>query len=328
MDEPKINSIEIFTTKDNQTEIAVQFDNQTVWLDAHKMAALFGVQRPAIVKHIGNIYKSNELVQSPTCSISEQVGADGKKRQMHAYNLDVIISVGYRVNSRQATQFRQWATLRLKDYLLKGAAINQQRLAQLGQTIEVIARRLGDARDDLNVTEAKGLLNILTDYARSFVLLNQFDSANLSDDGVDSEVAYEISYDEAMPAITQLKAQLIAQNEATELFGREKDEGFKSSLASVVQSFGGAYVYPSIEAQAAHLLYFVIKNHSFSDGNKRIGAFLFVWFLQKNKHLLKKSGEVKINDNALVALAILVAKSQPTEKELLIQLIINLIKES
>jgi prophage maintenance system killer protein len=198
----------------------------------------------------------------------------------------------------------------------------------LGQTIEVIQRRLTDGSDDVGINEAKGLLNILTDYARSFVLLNQFDSANLPDDGGSGEVTYEVSYAQAKPAIAQLKAQLMAQSEATDLFGREKDEGFKSSLASVVQSFGGAYVYPSIEAQAAHLLYFVIKNHSFSDGNKRIGAFLFVWFLQKNRHLLKKSGEVKINDNALVALAILVAKSAPAEKDLLIQLVINLIKES
>lgn len=249
-------------------------------------------------------------------------------RQIEYYNLDAILSVGYRVNSKKGTQFRQWASQKLKAYLLQGAAVNQLRLAQLGQMIEVVSRRLVDVSDDLQMDEAKGLLNILTDYARSFVLLNQFDSSNLPDGGGNSEISYEISYDEAVPAIAQLKAQLMVQNEATDLFGREKDEGFKSSLASVVQSFGGAYVYPSIEAQAAHLLYFVIKNHSFSDGNKRIGAFLFVWFLQKNKHLLKKSGEVKINDNALVALAILVAKSQPSEKELLIQLIINLIKES
>jgi prophage maintenance system killer protein len=330
-DDTSQSSIEIFTTADNQTEIAVQVDADTVWLSLNQMAQLFDRDKSVISRHLRNIYKEDELDKAATVAKNATVQMEAGreiKRDIEYYNLNAILSVGYRVNSKQGTKFRQWATQRLKDYLLKGAAINQQRLTQLGQTIEVIARRLGDARDDLNAAEAKGLLNILTDYARSFVLLNQFDSANLPDDGVNSDVTYEISYAEATPAIAQLKAQLMAQNEATDLFGREKDEGFKSSLASVVQSFGGAYVYPSIEAQAAHLLYFVIKNHSFSDGNKRIGAFLFVWFLQKNRHLLKKSGEVKINDNALVALAILVAKSAPAEKELLIQLVINLIKES
>lgn len=327
-DDTSQNSIEIFTTADNQTEIQVLVGDETVWLSQKQMADLFGKNRVTIAEHIKNMFSEGELVEDSVCRDFRHTAQDGKNYQIKQYNLDVIISVGYRVKSQRGTQFRQWATQRLKEYLLKGVAINQQRLTQLGQTIEVIQRRLTDGSDDLGINEAKGLLNILTDYARSFVLLNQFDSANLPDDGVNSEVTYEISYAEAMPAIAQLKAQLMAQSEATDLFGREKDEGFKSSLASVVQSFGGAYVYPSIEAQAAHLLYFVIKNHSFSDGNKRIGAFLFVWFLQKNRHLLKKSGEVKINDNALVALAILVAKSAPAEKELLIQLIINLIKES
>ena len=330
-DDTSQSSIEIFTTADNQTEIAVQVDADTVWLSLNQMAQLFDRDKSVISRHLRNIYKEDELDKAATVAKNATVQMEAGreiKRDIDYYNLDAILSVGYRVNSKQGTKFRQWATQRLKDYLLKGAAINQQRLTQLGQTIEVIQRRLTDGSDDLGINEAKGLLNILTDYARSFVLLNQFDSANLPDDGVNSEVTYEISYAEAMPAIAQLKAQLMAQSEATDLFGREKDEGFKSSLASVVQSFGGAYVYPSIEAQAAHLLYFVIKNHSFSDGNKRIGAFLFVWFLQKNRHLLKKSGEVKINDNALVALAILVAKSAPAEKELLIQLVINLIKES
>ncbi len=262
-------------------------------------------------------------MEETTCSKMEQVAADGKKREMNLYNLDMIISVGYKVNSKQATQFRQWATQRLKDYLVNGFAINQKRLAQLGQTLHLISE--GGEIATLQLTEAKGLLEIIRHYTNSFVLLNQFDSNNFSTNKLNEQVIYQIQYHEARAAIDELKKQLQEKKEATDLFGNEKDEGFKSSLQSIGQTFGGQYLYPSIEEQAAHLLYFVIKNHSFSDGNKRIGAFLFVWFLEKNKHRFNKSGEVKINDNGLTALALLVAQSKSEEKELFIKLIINLI---
>lgn len=306
-------------------EIQVKLDNDTVWLDAHLIALLFDVNRPAIVKHIQNIYKSKELQQSSTCSILEQVAADGKKRKMNLYNLDVIISVGYRVNSKQATQFRQWATQRLKEYLVKGYAINQKRLDELGKMVQLIEQ--GSKTGDLHLSEAKGLLNILSNYTKSFILLNQFDSNNLPVEKLNEKITYEISYPEARKAIDEMKRQLLKKKEATHLFGNEKDEGFKSSLQSVVQTFGGKYLYASIEEQAAHLLYFIIKNHSFTDGNKRIGAFLFIWFLEKNKHRFKKSGEVKINDNGLTALSLLVAQSAQEEKDLMIKLVINLIKD-
>ena len=239
------------------------------------------------------------------------------------YNLDAILSVGYRVNSKRGTQFRQWATQRLKDYLVKGVAINQKRLEQLKQTIQLISE--GGKTEALQMQEAKGLLEIISNYTQSFILLNQFDSSNLSSEKLNENITYEINYDEARKAVNELRKQLVKRKEAAVLFGNEKDEGFKSSLQSIVQTFGGRYLYPSIEEQAAHLLYFIIKNHSFSDGNKRIGAFLFVWFLEKNKHRFKKSGEVKINDNGLTALALLVAQSNPSDKELMIKLIINLI---
>lgn len=314
--------LHIFKSKAG-TEVSVILDNNTVWLDAHLIASVFGVNRPAVVKHIQNIYKSGELNEQSTCSVLEQVAADGKKRKMNIYNLDVIISVGYRVNSKRATEFRIWATQRLKDYLVQGYAINQKRLDELQQTIQLISA--GAKTETLQLQQAKGLLEILGSYTKSFVLLNQYDSNTLHTGSLNENITYEIEYSEAKTAIAELKKQLIAKKEASELFGNEKDEGFKSSLQNIVQTFGGKYLYSSIEEQAAHLLYFVIKNHSFSDGNKRIGAFLFVWFLEKNKHRFKETGEVKINDNGLTALALLVAQSKPEEKELMIKLIINLI---
>ncbi|MGB2747236.1 MAG: virulence protein RhuM/Fic/DOC family protein, partial [Thiofilum sp.] len=251
--------------------------------------------------------------------------ADGKKYKTKFYNLDVIISVGYRVKSIQGTQFRQWATQQLKNYLVQGYAINQKRLEELGKIVQLIDQ--GGKSENLQLTEAKGLLEILSNYTKSFVLLNQYDSHSIKIGKLNENISYEIQYDEAKTAIVELKKQLVEKKEATELFGNEKDESFLSSLQSIVQTFDGQYLYPSIEAQAAHLLYFVIKNHSFNDGNKRIGAFLFVWFLEKNKHRFKKSGELKINDNGLTAISLLVAQSKPEEKELMIQLIINLIAD-
>ena len=314
--------IHIYTTN-NGADIQVTLDNESIWLDAHLIATLFNVKRPAIVKHIQNIYKASELTEVTTCSILEQVANDGTIRKMNLYNLDMIISVGYRVNSTQATQFRQWATQRLKDYLVKGYAVNQQRLEQLNQIVNVIQQ--SGTTDSLQLTEVKGLLDILSSYTRSFVLLSQFDSNSFQTGKLNANITYVIEYTEAKAAIAELKHQLIAKKDATELFGNEKDQSFEGTLNSVVQTFGGEYVYPTIEEQAAHLLYFIIKNHPFSDGNKRIGAFLFIWFLEKNKHRFKKNGEIKINDNALTALALLVAQSDPADKELMTSLICNLI---
>lgn len=319
-----MNQIIIYQNSENQTNIEVKFVKESVWLDAHQIAELFGVKRPAIVKHIGNIYHSGELEELATCSKMEQVAADGKKRWMNLYNLDVIISTGYRVNSVRATQFRQWANQRLKDYLVQGYTINQKRLDELQQTVQLIQKSISPSTE---LSEAKGLLEIITQYTQSFVLLNQFDSNRLPHSGLSEELTYEIDYAEAKLAVSDLKQQLIAKHEATALFGNEKDQSFEGILGNIIQSFSGQYLYPTIEEQAAHLLYFIIKNHPFSDGNKRIGAFLFVWFLEKNKHRFKNSGELKINDNALVAIALLVAQSNPTDKAIMIQLIVQLIRK-
>jgi len=234
------------------------------------------------------------------------------------------------VKLNSGAQFRQWATQRLKEHLVQGYTLNQKRLNEMSQNMQQLEAAVNlikqaAGNDELKLNEAKGLLDIITHYTQSFVLLNQYDSNAIETRGLNEEVTYEIQYPEAKAAIAELKKQLIAKKEATELFGNEKDAGFKSSLQSIVQTFGGQFLYLSIEEQAAHLLYFVIKNHSFSDGNKRIGAFLFIWFLEKNKHRFKKNGEVKINDNGLTALALLVAQSNPNEKELMIKLIVNLI---
>ncbi len=321
-----MSKIEIYQSKNGQTAIDVTFDNETIWLNQIQISSLFNTNRTSVTKHLNNIFKSGELNKNETCAKIAQVQIEGNKkikRNILKYNLDVIISVGYKVNSIEGTQFRQWATQRLKEHLVNGYSINQQRLEQLQKTIEIIENTGND--ENINIDEAKGLLEIIKNYTQSFILLNQFDSNNLSEPKLNDKIIYEINYEESSNAITKLKLHLIEKKEATNLFGNQKDQSFKGILGNILQSFDNNYLYPTIEEQASHLLYFIIKNHPFSDGNKRIGAFMFVWFLEKNKHHFKKNGELKINDNALVALALLVAQSNPSDKELMIKLIINLI---
>lgn len=321
----------IYKAKDGSQQLEVKLEEDTVWLSQKQMAELFDKNLMTVNGHIGNIFKEKELDKKSVIRKSLITASDGKKYETLIYNLDVIISVGYRVKSKRGTQFRQWATQRLKDHLVKGYTLNEKRLQQMQQNVEDLKRAVnligqsGNTKQ-LSATEAKGLLEIITNYTQSFILLNQFDSNNLPDKKLNENITYEIEYGEAVSAIQELKKQLIKKKEASGLFGNERDRGFESLLNSVVQTFGGEYLYKSIEEQAAHLLYFVIKNHPFTDGNKRIGAFLFVWFLEKNKHRFKKSGEVKINDNALVALALLVAQSNPDDKEIMIKLVMNLIR--
>lgn len=327
-----MKQIEIYQTKDKRIE--VKFEGDSVWLTQKQIASVFGTEIPAINKHITNILKTGELKALSTVSKMEIVQTEGMRkvtRKVEHYNLDMIISIGYRVNSQKATRFRIWATDVLKNHLVNGYTLNEKRLSQLVQNMQQLEqavkvfRQIGDA-DKLNESEAKGLLEIITNYTQSFILLNQFDSNSLPEAKLNENITYEIEHSEAIKAIAELKKQLMKKKEASALFGNERDGAFGGILNSVVQTFGGEYLYKSIEAQAAHLLYFVIKNHPFTDGNKRIGAFLFVWFLEKNRHRFKKSGELKINDNALVALALLVAQSNPDDKELMVSLVINLIK--
>jgi len=316
-----MNKIEIYTSKNNQAEINVNFDGDTVWLTQKQMSELFGRDRVAITQHIGNIFKEEELEENSVCKDFLLTAKDGKSYKTKYYNLDIIISVGYRVKSKQGTEFRKWATNLLKNHLKNGYTINEKRLEQLQQTIELISNKQID-----NFDEAKGLLEIIKNYNKSFSLLSKFDSNDLSRENLNKNISYEINYDEANNSISNLKKELIIKKEASELFGNQKDNAFKGILGNILQTFDGEYLYPSIEEQASNLLYLIIKNHPFSDGNKRIGAFMFIWFLEKNKHSLKNSGELKINDNALTAIALLVANSNPKEKDLMIDLIINLIK--
>lgn len=317
-----MKAVEIYKTKDGKTEVEVRFDEDTVWLSQSQLIALFQRDQSVISRHISNIFREGELDKKSNMHFLHIANSD---KPVAHYNLDVVISVGYRVKSKRGTQFRQWATQRLKDYLVKGYAINQQRLDQLEQVVKIV-QQSGNTKQ-LNVQETKGLLDIITNYTQSFILLNRFDANQLTEEKVNENISYEIEYGDAIKAIDELKKQLVKKKEASSLFGKQKDKSFDGILKTVVQTFNNNYLYASIEEQAAHLLYFIIKNHPFIDGNKRVGAFLFVWFLEKNKHRFKKSGEVKINDNALVALALLVAQSNPSDKDLMIKLIMNLIND-
>lgn len=327
------NEILIYQGESQSIEVQLDTDSDTVWLNRLQLAELFGRDVKTIGKHVNNVFRDKELDKAATVAKFATVQNEGGRqveRQVEHYNLDVIISVGYRVKSLQGTQFRQWATARLKEHLVQGYTLNEQRLAQHQQKLKQLEQTLSlfqqNLIDQANLPEAQGLVNVIADYANTFVLLNQFDSERLPTTDFDEHIRYQINYDEARAAIALLVKDLIAKGEATALVGNEKDNSFAGVLGSVVQSFSGEYLYPSIEAQAAHLLYFIIKNHPFSDGNKRIGAFMFIWFLQRNEHHLKKSGELKINDNALAAIALLVAQSDPAQKELMIHLIMNLIR--
>lgn len=325
----------IYQAEDGSFQIKVRLDSETIWLTQRQMAELFGTSTDNIGLHLKHIYAEGELLEKATTEDYSAVRFEGTRkvsRKVRHYNLDAIISVGYRVNSKQGTQFRIWANKVLKEYLVQGYALNESRLVQQTKQINQLKETLmlfqKAQQDALGYSEVSGLLSVLTEYTHSFVLLNQYDTGNFPKDGLNEHVIDVINHNEAIQAIDSLREKLMAQKEATALFGSPKDESFIGILGSIVQSFAGEYLYPSIEEQAAHLLYFIVKNHPFIDGNKRIGAFMFIWFLQRNKHHLKKNGEPKINDNALVAITLLVAQSEPGQKEIMVDLIINFIKEA
>jgi death-on-curing family protein len=317
------NQIVIYTSPDNHTEVTVKMQDDTVWLTQAQMAELFDKHPETIREHRKNIFFEDELDSSATSRKFLEVRKEGQRevsREIEHYNLDAIISVGYRVNSKRGTAFRIWATQRLREYLVQGYSINQSRLDELGKTIKLLT----DSGKRIDPDEAKGLLDIIANYTESFLLLNRYDTGSLGDSG-SPDVTYIIDYTEAKSAIVELKSKLLEKSEANDIFGNEKDESFIGILSNIVATFDGQYLYTTIEEQAAHLLYFIIKDHPFTDGNKRIGAFLFIWFLEKNRHRFKKNGEVKINDTGLTTLALLIAQSNPKEKEMMIRLVINLI---
>lgn len=324
------NNIIIYNDANGEIKLDVSLQNDTVWLSQKQMALLFDVNIPAINKHIKNILADGEL-NSSTISKMEIVQKEGRrevKREVEFYNLDMIISLGYRVNSKKATSFRVWATKVLKEYLINGYAINQKRLEQKGlkelkETISLLQNTI--SHSELELTQAKGLLDVILNYSRTWSLLQGYDEDSLKCDFAPKEAKFILDFDEAKEAITQLKSELMQKGEATELFGREKAGEFSGIVRNIYQTFGGVDLLPSVEEKAANLLYYIIKGHPFNDGNKRIGAFMFILFLSKNNMLYKKSGELKINDNALVALSLMTAKSDPQQKETVINLIVNIL---
>jgi death-on-curing family protein len=304
----------------NGNEVKVRLIGDTVWIDAHLIAELFDVNRPAIVKHIQNIYKSGELVEEATCSKMEQVASDGKKRKMNLYNLDVILSVGYRVNSTKATQFRQWATKRLKDYLIEGFAVNEQRLAEKNKEIQVLhdgIRILGRAIESKAVGEEFGWLY---QFSVGLQLLDDYDHEALDKKGKHTKAANYPSMAEFMELVEQMRQ---AFNSA--VFGKQKDDGFTSAVNLIQQGFGDSDIYPSIEEKAAMLLYLVVKNHAFVDGNKRIAAGCFLLFLERNGLLYNSHGQTIISSEALASLTLFVASSKADEMETVKNLLISVL---
>ena len=315
--------IVMYQTADGKTSIDVKLENETVWLSQGQIAELFDRDRTVITKHINNLFKENELDEESNVQNLHIANSD---RPVKYYNLDVIISVGYRVKSPRGTQFRIWANKVLKDYLLKGYAINERRLKEHSQQLEELkqaVKLLGNVvgNHELTSDEATGLIKVVTDYTYALDVLDQYDHQVLEiHDTTDAEL-YTITYNEAMLAIKGLRDKFGGSS----LFGNEKDESFQGSLAAIYQTFDGHYVYPSVEEKAANLLYFIIKNHSFSDGNKRIAAFLFVWFLEKNHILYRLDGSKRIADNALVAITLMIAESKPEEKDMMTKVVVSLI---
>ena len=323
------NPIEIYQTATGDAKVEVRFDNDTVWLSLQQMADIFGRDKSVISRHLKKIFDTEELEQNSVVAKNATTATDGKIYQVEYYNLDMIISLGYRVNSKRATSFRVWATKILKDYIINGYSINNKRLQQKGlkelnETISLLKNTISNAQIELN--EAKGLLDVILNYSRTWTLLQGYDEDTLKIDFVSKEAKFILDSDEAKNYIAQLKDELIKKGEATELFGREKAGEFEGILRNIYQTFGGVDLLESVEEKAANLLYYIIKGHPFNDGNKRIGAFMFILFLSKNNMLYKSNGELKINDNALVALSLMTAKSDPKQKDTIINLIVNILQ--
>jgi death-on-curing family protein len=305
--------------------VEVRLEKETVWLTQAEIAKLFGTKRPAITKHLSNIFKAKELDKKSVCSILEHTAADGKRYKTKFYNLDAIISVGYRVNSVQATQFRIWATNALHKHLVDGYTVNQKRLSkdaakykELQKTIDL----LGNVKSLKGLSEeTKGIIAVISDYKKALDILDDFDHQNLSTPKGTKKTKYKLTYKKARKIIDTLRKKF----KDSDLVGQEKDQSFKSSIGAIYQTFGKKELYPTLEEKAAYLLYFVVKNHSFVDGNKRIAAALFICFLDENGFLYKKDGSRTIDENALVGLTLMIASSNPKEKDKMIRVTLNLL---
>lgn len=315
------NSIEIYRSQDGSVQLNVKLENETVWLSANQMAMLFDRDAKTIRKHVNNVFADGELTKESNTHFLRVANSD---KPVPFYNLDVIISVGYRVKSQQGVQFRRWATSVLKQYLIKGYAINQQikldRYNELKDVVRLMSRAVG-LQDKVTTDEYSGLFNVISDYVYALDTLDQYDYQSLSISKTTKDEPFRATYDNAMEAISALKEKF----GGSKWFANEKDDSFKSSIGQIYQTFGGEELYPSVEEKAAMLLYLVVKNHSFSDGNKRIAAMLFLWFLNNNRVLYAEDGHKRIADNTLVALTLMIAESRTEEKDVMVKVVVNLI---
>lgn len=315
------NSIEIYRSQDGSVQLNVKLENETVWLSANQMAMLFDRDAKTIRKHINNVFADGELTKESNTHFLRVANSD---KPVPFYNLDVIISVGYRVKSQQGVQFRRWATSVLKQYLIKGYAINQQikldRYNELKDVVRLMSRAVG-LQEKVTTDEYSGLFNVISDYVYALDTLDQYDYQSLSISKTTKDESFRATYDNAMEAINALKEKF----GGSKWFANEKDDSFKSSIGQIYQTFGGEELYPSVEEKAAMLLYLVVKNHSFSDGNKRIAAMLFLWFLNNNRVLYAEDGHKRIADNTLVALTLMIAESRTEEKDVMVKVVVNLI---
>ncbi|MBX9705286.1 MAG: virulence protein RhuM/Fic/DOC family protein [Gammaproteobacteria bacterium] len=322
-----MNDINIYQSDNGNVEVRVSQD--TVWLSQDQMTAVFGVQKAAVSKHLKNIYSTGELTKEATVSKMETVQREGNRlvmRQIEHFNLDVVISIGYRVNSVQATRFRQWATGVLREHLTKGYSINRQRFEENARELEaalVLVKKTAQ-NPELLTDEGRGLVDIVTRYTQTFLWLQRYDDGLLADPP--QQVGGKLlTTTQARKALATLKANLIIRGEATIFFAQERADAFDALLGNLEQTIANKPAYPTVESKAAHLLYFVIKNHPFFDGNKRSGAFLFVDFLYRNGRLFNKDNQPVINDVGLAALALLIAESNPANKDTMIRLIISML---
>ena len=325
---PPRGEIVIYKASDGKTQLDVKLEEETVWLTQAQMVILFQTTKQNVSLHINNIFKEGELSRNSVVKEYLTTAADGKTYKTKYFNLDVIISVGYRVKSKRGTQFRIWANSVLKDFLVRGYALNEKRLKEQSEKIKEIERTLEIFSNvvehyQLNRDEFSGILKVVTDYTRALDLLDDYDNQRLKIDRTNKDEIFKIDYDSAKMIIRRLKEKFGGSS----LFGKEKDQSFKGTVGTIYQTFGKKQLYPSIEEKAAHLLYFTIKNHSFIDGNKRIAAALFLWFLEMNNYLYGKNDRKRIADNALVALCLLIAESNPKEKDVIVKVVVNLINK-
>ena len=327
----KQDQIVIYQTEDGQTQIDVRLEQEMIWLTRQQLADLFGRDYKTISKHINNALReelSDSVVVAKFANTTQHGAIEGKTQthEKEYFNLEMVTSVGYRVKSKRGVQFRKWANRILKDYLVKGYAVNErirkEQIGELRQLVQVVGRTISN-QELPNTTESQDLLNVVVDYTYALDTLDNYDYERLTIDKTTKQESFHATYENAMEAISGLREKFGCSS----LFGNEKDDSFKSSIGQIYQTFGGEELYPSVEEKAAMLLYLVTKNHSFSDGNKRIAATLFLWFMNNNGILYRPDGSKRLADNTLVALTLMIAESKTEEKDVMVKVVVNLINQ-